>query len=175
MTMQNDSSQEVLKSKLNQAIDEELNQIKLLLTNVQEAQQGLANQDRELHEKGSSAAATDVALIDDEIDAVRQQIDDGEKQLVAAEQKLSKVSSSKEHIGELLVGLSVEDLANLENLSASYQAFEPYLSTGLDVGALGKSETCAWSACWTCSEACGGCTGCGQTCSQINACISRQE
>ncbi len=172
MKLPSDSARALLQSKLNLSIDEELELNTQLLNSTQEVQRGLANKDRELHASGRGADESEVESIDAQIDTVRQQIDEEERRLIAAEQRYSKILSERKGISKLLVGLSEDELAGLEELSHSYQAFESHLSAGLDTSAA-KNETCAWNACWTCSEACGGCTGCGQACSQLNACISR--
>jgi len=170
MKFPSDSARALLQSNLNLAIDEELDLNMQLLNSTQEMQRRLASKDRELHASG--ADGSEVESIDAQIDTVRQQIDEEERRLIAAEQRYSKILCERKGISKFLVGLSEGELAGLKELSHSYQAFESHLSAGLDTSDA-KNEGCAWNACWTCSEACGGCTGCGQACSQLNACVSR--
>lgn len=167
--------QSQLRAKLERELDQEIQRNEQALKDAQKTQRLLQEQDREIHARGTSATGNEVQRIDAEIDGLRRQIEDGERHLVATERHYSQVRSQRDTVGKLLVGLSEAELANLEKLSSSYQAFAPHLSAGLDSGPVAHGKICPWSACWTCSEACGGCSGCGQACSQHNACVARQE
>jgi len=164
-----------VKANLERELDKELQKYELELKIAQQKQLKLGEKDRDLHGRGKTAAPAEVKRLDDRIGDLRGKIEEQERQLVSAERQYSKVKGQREGVGKWLVGLSGEEVATLAKLSSSYKAFEPYMATGLDPGAAAKGEACAWNACWTCSEACGGCTGCGQACSQINACIAKQE
>lgn len=169
MKTHSDPPHDLLQRKLELAIDEEIEKKAQVLKSDQETLQRLKDQDRELHARGIGTPKSEVESIDAQIDTVRHRIEEKERHLVAGEQLYSRTCSERLSVGRLLVGLTDAELENLDGLSQSYQAFAPHLAAGLD------ASTTDSGTCWTCSAACGGCTGCGQACSQLNACIGRHE
>ncbi len=135
------------------------------ISKLQESKNKLQQEDRQLHEQGRKL----IKPIDDQIDKVKISISNTEKKLISEEKALISLFEKAS------LALSHAEIEELKKLSQSYQAFGSHMaSTPKEkAGTYQAQEVCPWNACWTCTTTCGGCTGCGQACSQLNACIGR--
>lgn len=156
-------------SFLQKQIQKEIEKSRANISKLRESKNKLQEKDRLLHKRGMKLVQT----ADRQIDEIRKNIEDTENRLTGEEKKYSAFMSGKSVLKKALVNLSEQELQDLQKLSKDYRAFEKYLSAGLKAEYAKYKEICPWNACWTCTDVCGGCTGCGQACSQINACIAR--
>lgn len=151
------------KSIIITQLQKELDKNKELILSLERTKDEFKKEDELIQIIGANLMETIKAQIAD----VRKKMDEIENQLIEEEQKYSNLNEQIIVIENPQVGLTESELIELQKLTEDYNAFNDYISKGVNERDNISKEACAWSACWTCSAACGGCTGCGQACTQV--------
>lgn len=151
---------EQLKSNLVGQIEKDVESCQKTLGSLKESMKGLQSKGRDLVEKQNKILEP---ILKERIEHDRK-VSEIEKLCIEQEHKYSKAMTKKFVFEKASVNISRDEIEQIQILSKLYQSF------GLKYGLGGEkepkySEGCLWDACWTCSDACGGCTGCSGICS----------
>jgi len=150
---------EQLQTALASQLKEEVDKSQKNIVGLQESRKKLQEKERSLYDRQDKI----LEPIMKERYELEQSIKNLESALIAEEKAYSKFMAQKFVLEKASVSISEEEIRQLDMLSRIYRAFD--LKDGLESDKGTKSETCMWSACWTCTDVCGGCTGCSGICS----------
>ncbi len=156
------------ESLLATQLEDELEKINEKLVHLQRTSTLLKKEDEMIQQLGANF----MEFIKSQIKNVREQMDEVERELIDEERKHFNTKSKLKIIKNSQVCLTEKELNELHKLSSDYKAFEKHIKIGINKNDTKYEEVCLWNACWTCTASCGGCTGCGQACTQIGNALS---